>query len=120
MNDCINSGLHFSFSDQNFYFRFVVMFIYLFIYLFTCSWWTIIIHMCWTVLGVSHDFDLTTSVDVPSETITRFLYAGFFIMGVILLINMLIALLSNTYQRIQVHNRENHLYYSIQGKTTAC
>ncbi|KAJ7379860.1 hypothetical protein OS493_012612 [Desmophyllum pertusum] len=63
------------------------------------SWWTVITHLCWTLLGVSEESDHMTSVDVPSETLARLLYATFLIFGAILLINMLIALLSNTYQR---------------------
>ena len=59
-------------------------------------------HMGWSLLGISDGLDPMTSVDAPSETIAQIFYAGFFIMGVILLVNMLIALLSNTYQRIQV------------------
>ena len=59
-------------------------------------------HMGWALLGISDEFNPLSSVDASSETIARIFYAGFFIMGVILLINMLIALLSNTYQRIQV------------------
>ena len=42
------------------------------------------------------------SMDSPSETLVRIVYAGIIIIGVILLINMLMALLSNTYQRLQV------------------
>lgn len=61
-----------------------------------------ITHMGWSLLGRSEDVDAMKSVDFPSETLARILYAGFLIMGVILLVNMLIALLSNTYQRIQV------------------
>jgi len=34
--------------------------------------------------------------------VVNFLYGAFMIMGAILLINMLIALLSSTYQRVQV------------------
>ena len=56
----------------------------------------------WSLLGAPEDFDPMTSVDFPSQTLARILYAGFLVMGVILLINMLIALLSNTYQRIEV------------------
>ena len=61
-----------------------------------------ITYLGWSLLGTSDDFDPMKSVDFPSETMARILYAGFLIMGVILLINMLIALLSNTYQRIEV------------------
>ena len=67
-----------------------------------CSWWAITTYLGWSLLGVSEDFDPMNSVDFPSEILARILYAGFLIMGVVLLINMLIALLSNTYQRIQV------------------
>ena len=66
------------------------------------SWWTIINHLGWTLLGVSEESDHMTSVDVPSETLARLFYATFLIFGAILLINMLIALLSNTYQRTLV------------------
>ena len=61
-----------------------------------------ITYMGWTLLGVSDGFDPMKSVDLPSVILARILFAGFLIMGVILLINMLIALLSNTYQRIEV------------------
>jgi len=62
-----------------------------------------IIYMGWTLLGVSDDFDPMKSVDLPSMILAQVLLAFFLIMGVILLINMLIALLSNTYQRIEVN-----------------
>ena len=62
-----------------------------------------ITYMGWTLLGVSDDFDLMKSVDLLSMTLAQVLLAFFLIMGVILLINMLIALLSNTYQRIEVN-----------------
>ena len=61
-----------------------------------------ITYMGWTLLGVSDDFDPMKSVDLPSMILAQVLLAFFLIMGVILLINMLIALLSNTYQRIEV------------------
>lgn len=74
-------------------------------------------HMGWSLLGISDAFDPMTSVDAPSETIAQIFYAGFFIMGVILLVNMLIALLSNTYQRIQVReSTERKSYYIVPGK----
>ena len=59
--------------------------------------------MGWTLLGVSDDFDPMKSFDLPSMTLAQILLALFLIMGVVLLINMLIALLSNTYQRIEVN-----------------
>ena len=73
--------------------------------------------MGWSLLGVSEEFDPLKSVDLPSVILARILYAGFLIMGVILLINMLIALLSNTYQRIEVKHCDilkiNHRYVEI-------
>ena len=48
------------------------------------------------------ELDPLDSVDHTSETIARFLFAVFLVLGVILLMNMMIALLSNTYQRVQV------------------
>ena len=62
-----------------------------------------ITYMGWTLLGVSDDFDPMKSVDLPSMILAQVLLVFFLIMGVILLINMLIALLSNTYQRIEVN-----------------
>lgn len=70
-----------------------------------CSWWTIITYLGWSLLGKSEDFDPMTGADFFSESLARILYASFLIMGAILLINMLIALLSNTYQRIEVRLR---------------
>ncbi|XP_068707891.1 uncharacterized protein [Montipora foliosa] len=63
-------------------------------------WWTVVEHLCWSLLGMS-ELDPLDSVDHPSETIARFLFGLFLVLGVILLINMMIALLSNTYQRVQ-------------------
>ena len=40
--------------------------------------------------------------DPPSAILAKLLYMVFLIMGVILLVNMMIALLSNTYQQVQV------------------
>ena len=76
-----------------------------------CSWWTIITFLGWSLLGKSDDFsDPMKAADFFSESLARILYASFLIMGVILLINMLIALLSNTYQRIEVRcqDKKNH------------
>ena len=48
------------------------------------------------------DVDFLESADDPSVILDNFLYGAFLVMGVILLINMMIALLSNTYQKVQV------------------
>ena len=48
------------------------------------------------------EVDVLESADDPSVILVNFLYGAFLVMGVILLINMMIALLSNTYQKVQV------------------
>lgn len=59
-------------------------------------------HLGWSLLGRTEDSDTMTSVDPPSVLLARIFYATFLIVGVVLLINMLIALLSNTYKKIEV------------------
>ncbi|KAJ7379004.1 hypothetical protein OS493_018798 [Desmophyllum pertusum] len=63
-------------------------------------WWIIAKHLIWSLLGIV-DLDPLDSTDKPSVTVVHFLYGAFLIMGVILLINMMIALLSNTYTRVE-------------------
>lgn len=53
------------------------------------------------MLGIV-ELDPLESIDKPSVTVGYALYGAFLIMGVILLINMMIALLSNTYTRVEV------------------
>ena len=58
-------------------------------------------HLTWSLLGIA-ELDPLDSVDSASVTLAHFLFGVFLIMGVILLVNMMIALLSNTYQRVEV------------------
>ena len=58
-------------------------------------------HLAWSLLGIA-ELDPLNSIDHPSMTLSQLLYSLFLIMGVILLVNMMIALLSNTYQRVEV------------------
>ena len=60
-------------------------------------------HHGWSLLGLV-DLDSLNSVDNPSVSLIHVLYSFFLIMAVILLVNMMIALLSNTYQQVQVLN----------------
>ena len=60
-------------------------------------------HLGWSLLGSTEDSGTMTSVDPPSVLLARIFYATFLIVGVVLLINMLIALLSNTYQKVEVN-----------------
>jgi len=58
-------------------------------------------HLCWSLLGIA-ELDPMDSVDSASVIFAKFLFGAFLIMGVVLLVNMMIALLSNTYQRVEV------------------
>ena len=58
-------------------------------------------HLCWSLLGIA-ELEPLDSVDSPSVNLAHFLFGAFLVMGVVLLVNMMIALLSNTYQRVQV------------------
>ena len=75
------------------------------------SWWAMVTHLGWSLLGQSEKSDLMPSVDFPSDTIVQILYAAFLVFAVVLLLNMLIALLCNTYQRIEVSD-DVSLYFS--------
>ena len=66
------------------------------------SWWEILTHLSWSLLEIEQDFNPLDSVDTPSVTLATWFYAAFLFIGVILLVNMLIALLSNTYKRVEV------------------
>ena len=68
---------------------------------FWSSWWSMVKHLTWSLLGIA-ELDPLDSVDSASATLARLLFGAFLIMGVILLVNMMIALLSNTYQRVEV------------------
>ena len=58
-------------------------------------------HLFWSLLGLA-ELDTLDSIDHISVTIVHFLYGVFLVLGVILLVNMMIALLNNTYQKVQV------------------
>ena len=60
-------------------------------------------HLGWSLLGLA-DLDRLNSVDNSSVSLIHVLYSSFLIMAVILLLNMTIALLSNTYKQVQVLN----------------
>ena len=79
----------------------IIKFIYLHIF-FSSTWRKIVTHLPWSLLDLSDGLTPLKSADSFSETIALLLYAGYLVLALILLINMLIALLSNTYQRVQV------------------
>jgi len=68
-------------------------------------------HLWWSLLGIA-ELDPLDSVDSASVTLAQLLFGAFLIMGVVLLVNMMIALLSNTYQRVEVTNFGYFLFFS--------
>ena len=75
------------------------------------SWWAMAKHLAWSCLGMT-GLEALDSIDHPTMTLSYLLYSLFLIMVVILLVNMMIALLSNTYEQVQVRF-ERDFYYSI-------
>ena len=103
-------------TRQRFIYLYIYLFIHFFIYLFTYlfivsyrlihlffhhSWWLMFRHLGFSLVGLS-EFHPVWSADLPAEALGQILYAAFLIWGVILLINMLIALLSHTYEQTEV------------------
>ena len=74
--------------------------------LYFSSWWKIATHLGWSLLDLTEGLSPLESTDSYSETLAQLLFAAYLVFALIILINMLIALLSNTYQRVQVtvHN----------------
>lgn len=59
-------------------------------------------HLSWTLLGVTELEVFNTGMETPSDHLAQTLYAVFIIAALVLLVNMMIAVLSNTYERVQV------------------
>ena len=57
--------------------------------------------LSWSLFGVVQPDDILFK-DKTSTVIARVLYALFLILAVIMLVNLMVALLSNTYQDVQV------------------
>lgn len=70
------------------------------------SWWEIISQLGLSLLELSDGLSFFQSTDTLSRALIHLLYALFLVMALILLINMLIALLSNTYQQVQTNSRQ--------------
>lgn len=64
-------------------------------------WWEIMKHLSWTLLGVTELDVFNAGVETPSDHLAQTLYAVFIIAALVLLVNMMIAVLSNTYERVQ-------------------
>ncbi|XP_068673143.1 transient receptor potential cation channel subfamily M member 7-like, partial [Montipora foliosa] len=69
------------------------------------SWLGITSQLGLSLLDLSDGLDYFRSADSSSETLANWLFALYLLMTLIFLVNMLIALLSNTYQTVQDNSR---------------
>ena len=60
--------------------------------------------LTWSLLGITELLPVEL-VDETSTSLAQTLYGMFLILGGVLLLNMMIALLSNTYQEVEVNFR---------------
>ncbi|XP_044173143.1 uncharacterized protein LOC114958471 [Acropora millepora] len=65
-------------------------------------WWEVMVHLVWTLLGITElDPFNTIGHESSSDSLARILYGIFIIGALVLLVNMMIAVLSHTYERVQ-------------------
>ncbi|XP_068673221.1 uncharacterized protein [Montipora foliosa] len=69
------------------------------------SWLGITSQLGLSLLDLSDGLDYFRSADSSSETLAHCLFAAYLVIALIILVNMLIALLSNTYQKVQDYSR---------------
>ena len=60
-------------------------------------------HLIWSVFGLNN-LETMESRDSVSTAVVGVLYVMFLILSVIMLVNMLVALLTNTYNKVEVSN----------------
>ena len=77
------------------------------------SWWKILTHLSWSLLEIEQGFNPLNSVDTPSVVLAKTFYAVFLFIAVILLVNMLIALLSHTYQQVKVSSNQSSVLFKF-------
>lgn len=68
---------------------------------FIFSWYNIMKHLAWTLLGIT-ELEIFSTTESASDFLATILYAIFIVVALVLLVNMMIAVLSHTYERVQV------------------
>ncbi|XP_068711730.1 short transient receptor potential channel 2-like [Montipora foliosa] len=63
-------------------------------------WWDVMTHLVWTLLGIT-ELDPFNANESLSDLLAKILYAIFIIFALVLLVNMMIAFLCHTYDRVQ-------------------
>ena len=84
-----------------------ISFIFIFVIIFTdfiFSWYNITKHLVWTLLGIT-ELEIFSTTESASDFLATILYAIFIVVALVLLVNMMIAVLSHTYERVQVRWR---------------
>jgi hypothetical protein len=77
-------------------------------------------YLSWSLLGIT-ELDPLQSSDVASDFLANLLFGIFLILGAVMLMNMMIALLSNTYQKVEVKRLKIpiRLHHEFQKKNKA-
>ena len=76
-------------------------------------------HLSWTLLGVTELDVFNAGVETASDHLAQALYAVFIIAALVLLVNMMIAVLSNTYERVQVILSYYRLFFKKKNTQTS-
>ena len=69
-------------------------------------------HLIWSVFGLS-DLEKLESQEQLSSTVAAILYMVFLIFSVIMLVNMLVALLTKTYDKVEVSKKLINSYKNM-------
>ena len=81
----------------------LILFVLLFSFLFFLpSWMVIFKELIFALVELSQGFEFFQSPDPYSNTIIQLLFVAYVAVNLTVVVNMLIALLSNTYRRVQV------------------
>ncbi|XP_068762523.1 uncharacterized protein [Montipora capricornis] len=77
------------------------------------SWLGITSQLGLSLLDLSDGLDYFRSADSSSETLAHCLFAAYLVMVLILLVNLLIALLTNTYNKVQDNSRMEWAFQKV-------
>lgn len=61
-----------------------------------------LVHLTFLIVGLNKFNPVGMSLDTPSEILALLKYVIFLVLGVILITNLMVSVMSNTFQKIQV------------------
>ncbi|XP_068694397.1 transient receptor potential cation channel subfamily M member 4-like isoform X2 [Montipora foliosa] len=73
-------------------------------------WWKMFVHLVLSIVGIPEFDKMDFSMDTLSDTVLLVKYAIFLVLGIILLKNMLISVLSHTYQQTKDNSIQEWAY----------